>query len=285
MTVQELWKEGKQELSDAGIQDAELDSRYLLEWALKQSYSFLLLNPGYEADREAVQTYRHGILMRKNHKPLQYITGEQEFMGFSFRVNSHVLIPRQDTEILVETVLKELKKLPRKEKKDYRILDMCCGSGCIGLSIWKLLEQKWKVVLSDVSREALAVAEENARRLEAKVEFIESDLFHNIHETYHVIVSNPPYIPSRVVDTLMPEVREQEPRLALDGKEDGLYFYRKIVEQMKEHLEDEGCIFFEIGFDQAEDVRQILVDAGLKQITVIQDLAGLDRVVYARKGR
>ncbi len=285
MTVQELWKEGRQELSDSGIQDAELDSRYLLEWALKQSYSFLLLNPDYEADREAVQTYRHGILMRKNHKPLQYITGEQEFMGFSFRVNSHVLIPRQDTEILVETVLKELKKLPREEKKDYRILDMCCGSGCIGLSIWKLLEQKWKVVLSDVSREALAVAKENARRLEAKVEFIESDLFHNIHETYHVIVSNPPYIPSRVVDTLMPEVREQEPRLALDGKEDGLYFYRKIVEQVKEHLEDEGCIFFEIGFDQAEDVRQILVDAGLKQITVIQDLAGLDRVVYARKGR
>lgn len=285
MTVQELWKEGKQELSDAGIQDAELDSRYLLEWAMKQSYSFLLLNPDYEADREAVQTYRHGILMRKNHKPLQYITGEQDFMGFSFRVNSHVLIPRQDTEILVETVLKELKKLAKEEKKDYKILDMCCGSGCIGLSIWKLLEQKWKVVLSDVSREALAVAKENARRLEAKVEFIESDLFHNIHETYHVIVSNPPYIPSRVVDTLMPEVREQEPRLALDGKEDGLYFYRKIVEQVKEHLEDEGCIFFEIGFDQAEDVRQILVDAGLKQITVIQDLAGLDRVVYARKGR
>lgn len=285
MTVQELWKEGKQELSDAGIQDAEPDSRYLLEWALKQSYSFLLLNPDYEVDREAVQTYRHGILMRKNHKPLQYITGEQDFMGFSFRVNSHVLIPRQDTEILVETVLKELKKLAKEEKKDYRILDMCCGSGCIGLSIWKLLEQKWKVVLSDVSSEALAVAQENARRLEARVEFIESDLFHNIHETYHVIVSNPPYIPSRVVDTLMPEVREQEPRLALDGKEDGLYFYRKIVEQMKEHLEDEGCIFFEIGFDQAEDVRQILVDAGLKQITVIQDLAGLDRVVYARKGR
>lgn len=285
MTVQELWKEGKQELSDAGIQNAELDSRYLLEWAMKQSYSFLLLNPDYEVDREAVQTYRHGILMRKNHKPLQYITGEQDFMGFSFRVNSHVLIPRQDTEILVETVLKELKKLAKEEKKDYKILDMCCGSGCIGLSIWKLLEQKWKVVLSDVSREALAVAKENARRLEAKVEFIESDLFHNIHETYHVIVSNPPYIPSRVVDTLMPEVREQEPRLALDGKEDGLYFYRKIVEQMKEHLEDEGCIFFEIGFDQAEDVRQILVDAGLKQITVIQDLAGLDRVVYARKGR
>ncbi|MDE7367062.1 MAG: peptide chain release factor N(5)-glutamine methyltransferase, partial [Lachnospiraceae bacterium] len=193
MTVQELWKEGRQELSDAGIQDAEPDSRYLLEWALKQSYSFLLLNPDYEVDREAVQTYRHGILMRKNHKPLQYITGEQDFMGFSFRVNSHVLIPRQDTEILVETVLKELKKLPKEEKKDYRILDMCCGSGCIGLSIWKLLEQKWKVVLSDVSGEALAVAEENARRLEAKVEFIESDLFHNIHGTYHVIVSNPPY--------------------------------------------------------------------------------------------
>lgn len=304
MTVQALWKEGKEELLDAGIQDAELDSRYLLEWALKQSYSFLLLNPDYEADTEAVQTYRHGILMRKNHKPLQYITGEQEFMGFSFRVNPHVLIPRQDTEILVETVLQELKKRSKAGKQNCKILDLCCGSGCIGLSIWKLLEQEWKpesnksemdvgmevmdswmVTLSDISREALAVAEENAKELGAQAEFIESDLFQAIHGTFDVIVSNPPYIPSKVVDTLMPEVREQEPRLALDGNKDGLYFYRKIVEQLKEYLEDEGCIFFEIGFDQAEDVRQILVDAGLEQITVIQDLAGLDRVVYARKGR
>ncbi|MCM1495626.1 MAG: peptide chain release factor N(5)-glutamine methyltransferase [Bacteroides sp.] len=304
MTIRALWKEGKEELVHAGIQEAELDSRYLLEWALQKSYSFLLLNPDYEADSEAVQVYRQGIFQRKNHKPLQYITGEQEFMGFSFRVNPHVLIPRQDTEILVETVWKELKKRSGIEQKQYKMLDLCCGSGCIGLSIWKLLEQDrrlrlreseiaehaeamdcWKVALSDISRAALTVAEENAKRLGAEVELIESDLFQAIPGAYDVIVSNPPYIPSRVVDTLMPEVREQEPRLALDGAEDGLYFYRKIMEQAKEHLKDEGCIFFEIGFNQAKDVRQILVDAGMEQIVVIQDLAGLDRVIYAGTGR
>lgn len=303
MKVQALWKEGKQELLAAGIQEAELDARYLLEWALKKSYSFLLLYPDYEADLKAEEAYRHGIRMRKNHKPLQYITGEQEFMGFSFQVNEHVLIPRQDTEVLVDTVLKEVVR-QKDQEQCYKILDLCCGSGCIGLSIWKLLEQgwkpgsciesvkgqpvtmdEWKVVLADISKEALAVAETNRQRLEAEAELIESDLFSGIDGTYHAIVSNPPYIPSRIVDTLMPEVREQEPRLALDGKEDGLYFYRKIVEQAKEHLEDDGCIFFEIGFDQAEDVRKILVGAGFEQITVTQDLAGLDRVIFARNCR
>lgn len=306
MTIQELWQEGNQILAAAGVQEAALDSRYLLEWALKQKHTFLLLNPSYEADAEAEQTYRHAIHMRKNHRPLQYIIGEQEFMGFPFQVNEHVLIPRQDTEILVETVLNNLQKLQKGEMQEYRLLDLCCGSGCIGLSIWKLLQQKWKsgqvqnktgectktgaigrwrVDLADVSGEALAVAEKNAKRLHADVELIESDLFHEVDGTYHVIVSNPPYIPSKVVDTLMPEVRDQEPRLALDGKEDGLFFYRRIMEQAMEYLEDEGYVFFEIGFDQAEDVRQILVDAGLEQIVVKQDLAGLDRVIYGKKNK
>lgn len=301
MTVQELWREGKQILEKAGIGEAELDARYLLEWAVKQNYSFLLLHPSQEVEPEAEAVYRQGIQLRKNHKPLQYITGEQEFMGISFLVNEHVLIPRQDTEILVEAVLNHWKKFSGKEQQECRILDLCCGSGCIGLSIWNQLEQEWrkgnrqsgnpdsdrnhqwKVDLADISKEALAVTKKNAERLHAEVTLLESDLFQGIQDRYHILVSNPPYIPSGVVDTLMPEVREQEPRIALDGKEDGLFFYRNMIEQAEDYLEDEGYVFFEIGFNQAEDVRKILVDAGFEQIVVRQDLAGLDRVISARK--
>lgn len=305
MTVQELWKEGNQILSDAGIEEAQLDSRYLLEWVLKCNHSFLLLHPDFEISIEAEHAYRIAVLMRKNHKPLQYIIGEQEFMGYTFRVNEHVLIPRQDTEVLVETVWKYLQEIKKKSQPEYRILDLCCGSGCIGLSIWKMLERdleaerkqngglfgngtttnRWNVTLSDISPEALTVTRENAKRLQADVEIIQSDLFQDLEEKYHVIISNPPYIPSKVVDTLMPEVREQEPRLALDGEADGLVFYRRIIEQAGTYLEDEGYVFFEIGFNQAEDVRKIFVDAGFEQIVVEQDLAGFDRVIYARKGK
>lgn len=281
MTVQELWKEGNHILSEAGIEEAILDSRYLLEWVLQCNHSYLLLNPNSLVTMEQEQQYRTAILERKVHKPLQYIIGEQEFMGYSFLVNEHVLIPRQDTEILVETVLKHI-----EADAVYKILDMCCGSGCIGISLWKKINEKQQgmcqVTVSDISSEALEVTRENAKRLEADIEIIKSDLFQAIKGKFHILVSNPPYIPSKVVDTLMPEVREHEPRLALDGSPDGLFFYRNIIEQAKDYLEEEGYVFFEIGFDQAEDVREIFVDAGFEQVTIKQDLAGLDRVIYAK---
>lgn len=303
MTVQELWSEGNRILTEAGIEEARLDSGYLLEWVLKCNHSYLLLNPKVEVIKDLEQQYRLVIDERKTHKPLQYIIGEQEFMGYSFSVNEHVLIPRQDTEILVEAVLKQLSHLNKGDRNVeqilgctgtnhvFKILDMCCGSGCIGISLWKMIHDKQRyrqqdgicqITLSDVSPEALCVTRENAKRLKADVQVIESDLFHDIHETYHMIVSNPPYIPSKVVDTLMPEVRDHEPRLALDGSSDGLLFYRSIIEQVKDYLEEEGYVFFEIGFDQAEDVRKIFVDAGFEQVSVVQDLAGLDRVIYAK---
>lgn len=298
MTLQELWKEGNQILSEAGIPEARLDARYLLEWASGQDHSFLLLHPEHTVAEEVVQSYRNAIRQRCHHMPLQYITGEQEFMGLSFRVNESVLIPRQDTELLVETVLEHLHRQPAKP---VRILDMCCGSGCIGLSLWLLAEgnrdqmrmaelkkpggEPYPVVLADVSPEALQVARENATRLHADVSIVESDIWNHISGRYGIIVSNPPYIPSHVVDTLMPEVQQYEPRLALDGAEDGLSFYRRIIEQADGYLEEDGYVFFEIGFDQADDVRQILVGAGFEEVTVKQDLAGLDRVIYARKGR
>ena len=298
MTVQELWKEGNHILSEAGIEEAILDSRYLLEWVLQCNHSYLLLNPNSLVTVEQEQQYRTAILERKGHKPLQYIVGEQEFMGYSFLVNEHVLIPRQDTEILVETVLKHMQEcmetasgcenLQEDTEADtvYKILDMCCGSGCIGISLWKKINEKQQgmcqVIASDISSEALEVTRENAKRLKADVEIIKSDLFQAIKGKFHILVSNPPYIPSKVVDTLMPEVREHEPRLALDGSPDGLFFYRNIIEQAKDYLEEEGYVFFEIGFDQAEDVRKIFVDAGFEQVMIKQDLAGLDRVIYAK---
>ena len=298
MTVQELWKEGNHILSEVGIEEATLDSRYLLEWVLQRNHTYLIMNPNAEVTDEQEQKYRHVILERKAHIPLQYITGEQEFMGYSFLVNEHVLIPRQDTEILVEAVLKHMQEsagmisgvneLQEHAETDvtYKILDMCCGSGCVGISLWKKTNEKkqgmCQVTESDISSEALRVTRENAKRLEADVQIIESDLFHAIKGKYHILVSNPPYIPSRVVDTLMPEVREHEPRLALDGMEDGLFFYRKIIEQAKDYLEEEGYVFFEIGFDQAEDVRKIFVDAGYEQVVIKKDLAGLDRVIYGK---
>lgn len=293
MTIQQLWQEGKQILSDAGIEEAKLDSRYLLEWVFGQDYSSLLLHLDSMVSEEIIEDYRRVIRKRSSHVPLQYITGEQEFMGFSFQVNEAVLIPRQDTEILVETVFAQIQEIISQDEfsgRTVKILDMCCGSGCIGLSIWQLLKDRqqsaqYQLVLADISPEALQVARKNAERFQADVCLIESDLWERIEGSYQIIVSNPPYIPSSVVDTLMPEVREHEPRLALDGAEDGLAFYRRITEQADDHLEDGGYVFFEIGFDQAEDVRQILVDSGFEQIVVKQDLAGLDRVIYARKGR
>lgn len=317
MTIGELWQEGNQILSKAGIEEAKLDSRYLLEWIFGQDYSFLILHLDSVVSEKKIEDYRCAIQKRCHHVPLQYITGQQEFMGFSFQVNESVLIPRQDTEILVETVIEQLQEQSMQgvfRDRTVRILDMCCGSGCIGLSIWQVLKdrqppiqmtqfskgrqhltQDWELkkrsgtqyqfVLADISPEALQVAKQNAEQFQADVCFVESNLWEQIRGRYQIIISNPPYIPSSVIDTLMPEVKNYEPRLALDGAEDGLAFYRRIIEQAGSYLEDDGYVFFEIGFDQAEDVGQIFVDFGFEQIVVKQDLAGLDRVIYARKGR
>lgn len=283
MKLQELLFYGKQILTEAEVPDADLDARYLLEWLLGCTHSYLLLHGAEDAKEDLVLQYKEYITMRKEHMPLQYITHEQEFMGYNFYVNENVLIPRQDTEVLVEAVYKHILA---HHYGTVRIHDMCCGSGCIGISLNKMLNKAGvlsRVSVSDISKEALEVTAKNAKLLQSDITMIESDLFENLTGRYHIIVSNPPYIPSKVVDTLMPEVREHEPRLALDGEEDGLKYYRQIIDKAAEYLEDEGYVFFEIGSDQAEDLRKILVEAEYSDITVIQDLAGLDRVIYAKK--
>lgn len=220
--------------------------------------------------------YQDLLNKRSLHIPLQHLTGEQEFMGLPFHVNEHVLIPRQDTEILVEEVLSIV-------KKGDHVLDLCTGSGCIIISIVKLAEQITGVGI-DLSDEALVVAKENAKRLQADVTFFKSDLFEQVTGEFDCIVSNPPYIATAQIDTLMEEVRCMEPRMALDGMEDGLFFYRKIVEESAAYLKKGGWLCFEIGCDQADDVSEMMRAAGYENRKVIKDLAGLDRVVMGQRG-
>ena len=199
----------------------------------------------------------------------------------TFTVNKNVLIPRQDTEVLVEEVMRHL-------HDGMRILDMCTGSGCILTSLLRY-SNDCTGVGADISEEALRVARDNAEALlegngreRPKASFVRSDLFDGLDadDRFDVIVSNPPYIKTGDMDTLMPEVREHEPALALDGKEDGLFFYRRIIDGAKRFLSGGGMLFFEIGFDQGEDVRELMRQAGYTDIEIVKDFAGLDRVVF-----
>ena len=217
---------------------------------------------------------------RCTHYPLQYILGTTGFMGLEFMVNEAVLIPRQDTECLVELAVKKIRQTLR-EQASCQVLDICTGSGCIGISV-KLLCPEAEVTLSDVSEGALDVAKKNAWNLGASVRTIESDLFENIQGSYDYILSNPPYIPSRVIEGLMPEVREFEPRIALDGTEDGLYFYRAIAEDAVGYLRPGGWLIFEIGQEQGEDLLSILREQGFENTEIKKDLAGLDRIAVGR---
>ena len=195
-------------------------------------------------------------------------------MGYSFLVSTATLIPRQDTEILVEEV--------SKEADGKRVLDLCTGTGCILLSLAKLCRLA-EAVGTDISPEAVKTAEENAKRLEVEASFYCGDLFAAVPEgaRFDILVSNPPYIPSAVIDTLQPEVREHEPMRALDGDADGLKFYREIIKNAKNYLTNQGRIFFEIGCEQGAEVSGLLCAAGFHKIRVIKDLTGLDRVVTA----
>lgn len=287
MKYRELYELGVQMLESAKIPEAKLDARLLLEYVCKTNRNDLLVHGDREVLPEEDVFYREILQKRQTRVPLQYIVGNQEFMGLPFRVNEHVLIPRQDTECLVEEVMTQL-------HDGMRILDMCTGSGCILLSLLYYSNDCTGVGV-DISKEALAVAKENADCIQSKkqevfgevestiiqAEWVQSDLFENVAGKFDRIVSNPPYIRTEVISTLMEEVKDYEPLIALDGKEDGLYFYRRIAEECKEHLNRGGMLYFEIGFEQALEVCKLLEEAGFYDINVVKDLAGLDRVVYA----
>lgn len=270
----QIFEWGRHCLSQAGIAEAELDARILLEYVCNTDRSTLFAHADLQVMDAQRERYEDCIERRCRHIPLQHITGEQEFMGLTFQVDAHVLIPRQDTEILVEEVMLDL-------HDGMRILDMCTGSGCILLSLLNYSNDCTGVGV-DLSQEALAVAKENAARLKKSeaAEFVCSDLFAQVEGMFDLIVSNPPYIPTEVIETLMPEVKEHEPRMALDGCADGLYFYRKIIREAQKHLLRGGRLYFEIGCEQAEAVKTLMEEAGYREITVKQDYAHLDRVVY-----
>ena len=273
MKYRNLYEIGKKALMEAGLEEAALDARLLLEFVCGTNRNDLLIHGDRDVNAEQEKLYLDFIAKRGQHIPLQHLTGVQEFMGLEFWVNENVLVPRQDTEILVEEVMKHL-------HDGYRILDMCTGSGCILLSLLHY-SNHCTGVGADLSERALEVAKKNAENLRIQgVSFVHSDLFENVEGKFEIIVSNPPYICSDVIETLMDEVRLHEPMMALDGGIDGLYFYRKIIEESKNYLCGGGMLFFEIGYDQKGAVMHLMEEAGFRDVTAMQDYAGLDRVVF-----
>lgn len=277
ITIREMCKEGQELLQNNDVPNADIDARILLEHLLGITNSEYYCQFDRVVEEDVYNEYIKLIVKRATHYPLQYIIGTQDFMGLEFDVNDNVLIPRWETEMLVEEVLKIC------DKQD-AILDMCTGSGCIITSIKKLGKIK-KAVGVDVSEKAIEVSKANAKKIGAEVEFIVSDLFENVLGTYDIIVSNPPYIKTKVIEGLMPEVRRFEPMIALDGSEDGLYFYEKIVEASMDYLKPNGYLFFEIGHDQGKEVAMILIKHNYEDIQVLKDYAGNDRIVKARRGK
>jgi release factor glutamine methyltransferase len=282
-TLDSLLIEGTKVLSEAGVEEASLDARYLLFEAFDTDLTHFILDrfnviSEDELVLDRMNQYRMMIEKRSQRIPLQQITGSREFMGLEFYVNEHVLIPRQDTETLVELILKDF-----KGSKPV-VLDMCTGSGCIAISLKKLGGFDC-VTGVDVSKEALTVARRNSEAIlgAGGITLIESNLFGALgaEQKFDVIVSNPPYIPTEIIKGLQPEVRDFEPMLALDGKEDGLFFYRQLVSDGRRFLNPGGSVYFEIGYDQAEAVSGLLIEAGFAEIRVVKDAAGLDRVVCA----
>ena len=274
MTYREAVEFGTKCLTDAGVPDAALDAWYLLQMVCKIERSYYYVHGEEDITQDAQKEYEIAVQKRAEHIPLQYIIGEQEFMGLRFKVNSNVLIPRQDTETLVEQVLKIV-------KPGMKVLDLCTGSGCVLISVLKNAPELTGMG-SDISKTALLVAKENAKLHEVDAEWVRSDLFDHITETFDVIMANPPYIPTGEILSLMPEVRDFEPENALDGGADGLDFYRKIAGQVKDYLNPGGYVYMEIGYDQGEAVSELMRNAGFTEVEVIKDLARNDRVVKGK---
>ena len=270
MTLQEVLKAGERKLKKHKVPEAGLNAWYLFAASFGLTKSQFFLRAEETAEESRYSQYLQWLGKRCQRVPLEYITGETEFMGLPFVVNEHVLIPRQDTECLAEEAL--------RYAAGADVLDLCTGSGCLGISLAKLGQCK-SVTLSDFSAEALSVAAENAERNSVSVETVKSDLFQTLKGDFDLIVSNPPYIPRAEIPSLMPEVSKYEPVCALDGSEDGLLFYRRITRDASSFLREGGRLLFEIGADQGEAVMRLMRDVGFSEVEVLQDLAGLDRIV------
>lgn len=282
MKIKDILSQGISILKENNIDDSNMKARIILADLLGKNKEYLMIHDEDDIEDGLNRIFLEKIERLKNHEPLQYIINKQDFMGFEFYVDKNVLIPQPDTENLVEEVILLSDKIRKNEKIELRILDLCTGSGAIAISISKLIK-KSLVYASDISKEALKIAEENSSRNAANILFFESDLFGKISKLYKfdIIVSNPPYIEKDVIKTLSEEV-QNEPILALDGGEDGLDFYRKIAEGAKEYLNPNGYLAFEIGYNQKESVEKILKENGYKNIYSRKDLSGNDRIVVGQ---
>ncbi len=280
MKISEILKETINILEENNIIDSKPKARRLLAYSLNRNKEYLITHEDEEVPEPIYKVYLEKIERLKNYEPIQYILGNQEFMGFDFYVDKNVLIPQPDTENLVEEVINISEKNNLKQPK---ILDMCTGSGAIAISLAKLI--KGSVVYgSDISEEALKIAENNSVSNQANVFFMKSDMFKNIFKEFrfNIIVSNPPYIETNIINTLDKEV-QMEPHIALDGGEDGLKFYREIAENSRHFLEEDGFLALEIGYNQKEKVEEILKKNNFKNIYFRKDLAGNNRVIIAQK--
>ncbi len=288
-TLNGLLKSGQKILEEAGIKEAGLDAWLLLEYVTGKSRAYYFAHGDEGVTEETVCRYQALIRKRAEHIPLQHLTHQAFFMGYEFYVDENVLVPRQDTETLVETALEFL-----KERRNPRILDMCTGSGCILTSLLLEISDAGGTAV-DLSEKALEVAEKNAKKLGTadRTEFVRSDLFSAEYFSkknngkkiaeYDMLISNPPYIPSAEIEGLMAEVRLHDPRMALDGMEDGLYFYREITRQAMNYIIPGGWLLYEIGCEQGRDVKELLEKEGFTETEIRQDLCGLDRVVLGQR--
>ncbi len=298
MKLKDILDDGKKALKKSKIENADYDATEILLNLLDMDMARFLfeceddLENKYDRNSicNIISEFDELINARANHYPLQYILGESYFCGLRFNVNREVLIPRQDTETLVEKVIAD-----NPDKNKY-ILDMCTGSGCIAVALAALGNYKL-IVGSDISTDALNVAAKNAEELVPEINFgdemnqhvyfVQSDMFDDLDkikerlgiETFDIITANPPYIRSADIKSLQDEVRRYEPLLALDGDKDGLKYYKKIAESAKDYLSDEGRIYLEIGYDQADDVKKLFTKKGYTHIETIKDLGGNDRVI------
>ena len=285
MTIGELLRKGMLRLKDSDIDNYAGEARDLIMFLTGYNAAALFMHDGDEVSPDLSEQYDSMIDKRCTHYPIQYLMGETCFMGYNFKCRENVLIPRFDTENLVEAAVESV-----KDRDSLKVLDMCTGTGCIGLSFYmERLKQgvRDKVTLADISDHALSLAKDNRDSFSdihiEDIEVIKTDLFSELEgRRYDVLLSNPPYIPTEVCDELEKDVRDFEPRLALDGDRDGLSFYRRIISGMKDYLSVGAVIFMEIGCEQFEDVKKLMMDEGYGYISLIKDLSGLDRVVSCR---
>lgn len=284
MEINELIKIGVDRIKGRLYSNPVLEATLLLSKLMKVDKVYIYTHGKEQVPEEIVEEYIKAIEKRSKGYPIQYIIKEKEFMGLDFYIEEGVLIPRPDTEVIVEYILAYIDK--NHPNENIKVLDIGIGSGAIGLSVAYYRKNTY-VYGVDISPKALKVAEINRDRFKlVNVKLLESDLFEKIDkdEKFHIIASNPPYIPTETIDRLQEEVKNYEPRIALDGGREGMDFYRRIVPESKEYLNEKGLLILEIGYDQGKQVRDLMLKEGFKDVKILKDLQGLDRAVLGING-